>query len=401
MSEHLSRHGLPHLVLEKDRVAESWRTRRWDSLVANGPAWHDRFPGMAFPDLDPDSFAPKDRIVQYFEAYARQIAAPIRCGVAVTALRRGVDGEGFHAETTEGVIEARNVVAATGAFQRPIVPAICPKLADVVQLHAVDYRNPSQLPGGGVLVVGAGSSGVQIAEELVRAGRPVFLSVGRHSRPPRRYRGRDFCWWLGALGHWDAKAAQSGSQHVTIAVSGAYGGRTIDLRELAAQGVTLVGQAQGWSDGVMSFAPDLAANIALGDADLLSLLAEADAYVEREGLVMPQEPAARRIGPDPSCVTDPLLKLDLARSNVAAIVWATGYAPDFSWMQLDAFDDRGGPIHRDGVGVIPGLYFLGLPWLSRRASSFIWGVWKDAEALANHIAQNRAGKQPGRSHPQP
>lgn len=391
MSEHLTRMGISHLAVEKDRIAESWRTGRWDSLVANGPAWHDRFPGMMFSDLEPDSFAPKDRVVRYFEDYARQIAAPIRCGVAVTGLHRRASGSGFRAETSQGPIEADNVVVATGPFQRPTIPAICPQDTGILQLHSNAYRNPVQLPDGAVLVVGAGSSGVQIADELLSAGRRVYLSVGRHSRPPRRYRGQDFCWWLGALGKWDAQAAEAGSQHVTIAVSGAHGGRTVDLREFAARGMTLLGQAQSCRDGVMTFAPDLAANVALGDADMLSMLGEADAYTAREGLDLPQDPAAWLVGPDPACVTNPVLELDLAGARVASIIWATGYALDFDWIKLGAFDERGHPVHRSGISAVPGLYFLGLPWLSRRASSFIWGVWTDAGTLAQHVAARRNG----------
>jgi putative flavoprotein involved in K+ transport len=387
MSEHLSRRSLSHLVLERDRIAESWRSRRWDSLVANGPAWHDRFPALTFAEIDPDSFASKDRIVKYFEEYAAQIAAPIRCGVEVKALREKPDGSGFQVETVHGRIDANTVVVATGPFQRPNIPLLIPMGEGIVQIHSSAYRNPDQLPLGAVLVVGAGSSGVQIADELLRAGRRVYLSVGPHNRPPRRYRGRDFCWWLGVLGKWDAKTVDPKTEHVTIAVSGARGGHTVDFRDLAAQGMTLVGRAGSFRQGIMHFAPDLAQNIALGDIDYLSVLAEADAYVEREGLDLPAEPDARIIGPDPDCVTAPVTELDLAQAGIASIVWATGYAFDFGWLQVDVLDEKGRPKHKDGVSTVPGLYFLGLPWLSRRASAFIWGVWPDAEYLARHIAE--------------
>src|SRR6202790_739 len=206
MSEQLTKHGKPHLVVERHRIAERWRSERWDSLVANGPAWHDRFPSREFSDIDPDSFASANKIVDYFVAHAEQIGAPIRCGVEVTALRKKADGNGFRAETSAGAIEATNVVAATGPFQRPIIPSLVPADAGIVQMHSNTYRNPGQLPSGAVLVIGAGSSGAQIADELLRAGRRVYLSVGPHNRPPRRYRGRDYCWWLGVLGVWDAVA---------------------------------------------------------------------------------------------------------------------------------------------------------------------------------------------------
>lgn len=386
LSGHLSHRGVGHLVVERNRIAERWRSERWDSLVANGPAWHDRFPDLTFADIDPDSFATKDRIVEYFETYARQIDAPVRCGVDVNSVERKADGSGFHVETSDGLIEATNVVAATGAFQIPLIPAVVPQEAGVMQIHSSAYRNPAQLPEGSVLVVGAGSSGTQIADEIMRAGRHVYLSVGPHDRPPLRYRGKDFCWWLGVLGMWDATTTRPGMEHVTIAVSGAHGGQTIDFRKFAARGMTLVGRAGPFEDGVMHIAPDLERNIAGGDAHYLSMLGAADAYIAANGLDLPEEPAAHTLDPLPNCVTDPLTKLNLADCGITAIVWATGFAVDFSWLKADTLDATGRPVHRKGVSDVPGIYFLGLPWLSRRASPFIWGVWHDAEYLAGHIA---------------
>jgi putative flavoprotein involved in K+ transport len=384
MSEQLTERHLPHLVVERYRIAERWRSERWDGLHANGPAWHDRLPGMPIAGVDPDGFATRDQMVAYFVSYAERIAAPMRCGVAVTALRAG--GIGFRAETSQGAIEARNVVAATGPFQRPIIPVVVPPETGIVQMHSSEYRNPGQLPDGAVLVVGAGSSGTQIADELSRAGRRVYLSVSGHQRPPRRYRGRDFGWWLRVLGMWDAPVSDPPEKHVTIAVSGAYGGHTIDFRRLAARGVVLVGRTGAFRDGAMDFSADLASDLARGDASYLSLLDAADAYAVREGLDLPEEPAARTVEPDPACVTDPILQLNLRDAGITAIVWATGYALDFGWLKVDAFNERGVPVHRRGVTDVPGLYFLGLSWLSRRASAFIFGVERDATHLADHIA---------------
>ena len=389
MSEHLSKSSVPHLVLERHRIAERWRTERWDSLVANGPAWHDRFPGMAFPDADPDAFISKEKVADYFVAYAEMIEAPIRCGVEVKTVERLVGRSGFRVETSDGVIEATNVVAATGAFQHPIIPSLVPEAAGLMQIHSSNYRNPDQLADGAVLVVGAGSSGVQIADELNRAGRRVYLSVGPHDRPPRAYRGRDFCWWLGVLGKWDAQTPALGAEHVTIAVSGARGGQTIDFRRLAAQGMVLVGRTQTFGNGVVSFAADLTTNIARGDANYMSVLDEADAYVARNGLDLPLEPSAREIAPDPQCMTDPILELNLADAGIGSIIWATGFTVDYNWLQVDVFDEKGKPRHQRGVSTEPGIYFLGLPWQSRRGSSFIWGVWHDAKHLADHISTQR------------
>jgi putative flavoprotein involved in K+ transport len=393
MSEHLSRHGIPHLVLERDRIAERWRTGRWDSLVANGPAWHDRFPGLEFTDTDPDAFPAKERIADYFVDYAKKIGAPIRCGVEVTSVERKAGAPGFRVETSQGPIEALNVVAATGAFQTPVIPSLVPQDAPVTQIHSFDYRNPDQLPAGAVMVVGAGSSGAQIAEELLGSGRRVYLSVGPHDRPPRAYRGRDYCWWLGVLGKWDVEAMEPGKEHVTISVSGAHGGHTVDFRRFAAQGMTLVGRTQKFENGVLSFAPDLADNLAEGDAYYLWMLKEADAWAERNGMDLPEEPEAYVIGPDPDCVTDPILSLDLAEAGVTSIVWATGYSRDYSWLKVDTFDAQGVPRHQRGVSLEPGIYFLGLPWQSRRGSTFIWGVWHDAKHVADHIATQRSYRQ--------
>ena len=388
MSEHLSSHGVAHLVVERDRIAERWRSWRWDSLVANGPAWHDRFPGLEF-DIDPDGFASKEEVADYFVSYAEKIDAPIRTGIEVISVRKNNGRTGFRVETSDGAIEARYVVAATGPFQRPITPAVVSDSAGIHQIHSNSYRNPQQLPAGAVLIVGAGSSGVQIADELQQSGRQVYLAVGPHDRPPRSYRGRDFCWWLGVLGKWDASAPPRGAEHVTIAVSGAHGGNTVDFRALAASGITLLGRAETFDGGIMRFAPDLRLNIDNGDANYLSMLDEADAYVDRNGLDLPQEPEARAFGPDPDCVTDPILELDLTAAGVTSIVWATGFAVDYSWLQVDAFDENGRPKHQRGVSSEPGVYFLGLPWLSRRGSSFIWGVWHDAKYLADQIAIQR------------
>lgn len=389
MSEHLSRCGVQHLVLERSRIAENWRSARWDSLVANGPAWHDRFPGLEFPGASPDAFVAKEQVADYFEAYARMIAAPIRCGVAVQEVRRLARRPGFRVETSEGPIEALSVVAATGPFQNPVIPPLVPETPGLAQIHSSAYRNPGQLTDGAVLVVGAGSSGGQIADELLRAGRTVYLSVGPHDRPPRAYRGRDFCWWLGVLGKWDLASPGPGTEHVTIAVSGARGGETVDFRRLAAQGMLLVGRTEACLDGTLTFAPDLVDNLARGDANYLSVLDEADAYAARNGLDLPEDPDARAVVPDSPCVTDPIRSLDLAEAGITTIVWATGFTSDYSWLAVDAFDERGRPRHQRGVSSEPGIYFLGLPWQSRRGSSFIWGVWHDAKHVADHIATQR------------
>ena len=391
MSEHLSNAGVEHIVLERHRIAERWRSCRWDSLMANGPAWHDRFPGLEFGSVKPDEFASKQDVVDYFEQYASKINAPIHCGVEVICVEKLKQDRGFHVVTSTGDIKVTNLVAATGAFQVPVIPSLLPKNVRLMQMHSNEYRNPAQLPEGAVLVVGAGSSATQIADELQSSGKQVYLSVGAHDRPPRRYRGQDFVWWLGVLGKWEAQALAPGLSHVTIAVSGAHGGETVDFRRLAARGMTLLGSTREYREGVMQFANDLSDNIRLGDENYLSVLDEADKYIERNGLDMPEEPEARIIADTPTCVREPLAELDLQQADVTAIIWSTGYTHDYSWLEkLDVLDDNGEPVHQRGVAHEPGIYFLGLPWQSRRGSSFIWGVWHDAKYLADHIVMQRA-----------
>lgn len=386
MSEHLSLVGVPHVVLERNRIAERWRSERWDSLVANGPAWHDRFPGLKFEGVSPEAFPPKERMAQYFEDYAAMLKAPVRTGVEVRQVERNVGRPGFKVTTSEGVIEAINVVAATGPFQIPAYPKIVPETDSIQQLHSSAYKNPGQLREGAVLVVGAGASGSQIAEELRKAGKTVYLSVGEHYRPPRSYRGRDYCWWLGALGLWDEVKTKPKKQHVAFAVSGYEGGKTVDFRRLAHMGLTLVGLTRAYKDGVIAFEEGLARNVAEGDQAYFDVLREADAYIEQNGLPFAPEPEAWELLPDPDCLKEPIMSLDLAKAGITTILWATGFTFDYSWLKVNAFDEKGAPFHKRGISAESGIYFLGLPNLVNRASSFIYGVWHDAKYIADHIA---------------
>jgi len=388
MSEHLSNMDIPHIVLERDRIAERWRTARWDSLRANGPAWHDRFPNLEF-DVPDDDFPTKDQYADYFEAYVEKFDLPVRSGVEVNSVERIAGKQGFSAETSKGTIEANRIVAATGPFQTPVIPPIAPTNDKLTQVHSANYYNPEQLPGGAVMVIGAGSSGTQIADELQRAGKQVYLSVGAPDRPPRSYRGRDFCWWLGVLGLWDLTVMEPGKEHVTIAVSGAYGGRTIDFRALAHEGIVLVGMTKAFQNNSVTFQTDLVENLNAGDNSYLELLDKADAYIATNGLDLPEEPEARQKLPDADCISNPVLELDLDEANVNTIIWATGYSQDYSWLKVNAFDDNNKPQHQRGVSSEPGVYFVGLPWQSRRGSSFVWGVWHDAKYIADQIMIQR------------
>jgi putative flavoprotein involved in K+ transport len=386
VSHMLSRQGSPHLVLERGRIAERWRSERWDGLRFQFPNWSVQLPDFPFPHADPDAFATSADIVAFLTAYADHIAAPVRCGIEVRRLSRRQGGRGFLAETSVGPVEADNVVVATGPYQRPIVPPLLEDAVPLFQVHASTYRAPEQLPAGAVLVVGSGASGAQIAEELMRAGRRVHLSVGHHRRMPRRYRGRDLIWWLADMGLDKTPVARRGSDRALPLITGAYGGHTIDFRTFAQQGVALLGRVVAHRAGVLEIAGDIGQSLAAGDAAYMGFLDLADAHAARHVLDLPEEPAARATLPDPPDVRDPVRHLDLGASGISSVIWSTGYGCDFGWIDLPVLDARGEPVHRDGVTELPGLYFIGLQWLSRMNSSFLSGVGEDAAHLAGHIA---------------
>ncbi|ERF80722.1 NAD(P)-binding domain-containing protein [Bradyrhizobium viridifuturi] len=384
MSHRLKQRGIGHLVLERGRIAERWRSERWDGLMFQFPNWSVRLPDFAFPHADADGFSDTAAIIAFIEDYATFVTPPIRCGVEVTKLRR--DAGGFVADLAGGSIAARSVVVATGPYQRPLRPALLDDHPGLFQVHASSYKNPAQLPDGAVLVVGAGASGAQITEELMRAGRRVFLSVGRHNRLPRRYRGRDLFWWLAEMGVDETRVEQRGPSRLLPVISGAHGGRTIDFRRFAADGVTLLGRVTAARNGVLAIAPDLTSNIANGDAYYATFLGIVDDFIAARGLDQPADPLARLRLPDPPCLTAPLDTIDLRAERITGVIWATGYGLDLNWIDIPVLDANGVPRHHHGVSEVPGLYFLGLQWLSKMKSSFLSGVGDDAAALADHIA---------------
>jgi putative flavoprotein involved in K+ transport len=386
MSYRLKQRGIPHLVLERARIAERWRSERWDGLKFQFPNWSVQLPDFAFPHTDPDAFATSGEIVKFIEAYAAFIDPPMRCGVEVTRLSRG--GSSFAAETAHGTIEADSVIVATGPYQRPLMPDLL-RDENIFQVHARDYKNPELLPPGAVLVIGSGASGAQIAEELNRAGRRVFLSVGTNGRLPRRYRGRDLFRWLAGIGIDETPVERRDPSRPLPTITGAHGGHTIDFRRYAADGVMLLGRVRAARDGIIEIAPDLAGSIAKGDAYYAGFLDVVDAYVRQHGLDVPEEPGARAVLPDPACLTNPVQRLDLRAENIDTVIWATGYGLDFGWIDIPVLDARGEPLHRHGITDVPGLYFLGLQWLSKLKSSFLSGVGDDAAVLADHIAGRR------------
>jgi putative flavoprotein involved in K+ transport len=391
MSFGLTEQSRDHIVLEQERVAESWRTRRWDSLRLVGPNRTLELPGFPYAGDAPDGFMDKDEVVAHLEAYARSFGAPVREGVRVTAVEPNPHGPGFLVRTDHGTHAAPQVVVATGALQKPFIPSLAADLPmHVAQVVPYAYRNPATLPPGAVLVVGSGQAGCQIAEELRRAGRPVYLSVGRSWWAPRRYRGRDISLWLRAIGWFDRTidglppGARAGLPNPQFTGSG--GGRNLNVHTLAAEGVVLLGRLRGIRDGTIAFAPDLAENLAWGDEEAESRLRAIDAHIQAGGLDAPPPDPPEYLRPAVDPGRGSPATLDLAENGLTTIVWATGYRPDLGWVRLPVLDAAGYPVQRRGVTSVPGLYFLGLDWLHSAKSGLFAGIGEDAAHLAAVMA---------------
>ncbi|HEX3295824.1 MAG TPA: NAD(P)-binding domain-containing protein [Nocardioides sp.] len=375
MSRHLTARSVDHVVLERGEVASSWRTQRWDSLRLLTPNWMTRLPGRDYRGDDPDGYLSASEVADLVTEYAAASAAPVVTGTTVTALRPG--GEGFHVDTDRGRWNTRTVIVAAGTT-RGNVPAVARRIPALVSIPALQYRNPDQLPAGGVLVVGASASGVQIADELQRSGRPVTLAAGEHVRVPRTYRGRDILWWLDATGildeRWDEVDDLVRARHLpSLQLVGA--SHTLDLNALQDSGVRLVGRFAGLREGVAQFSGSLANVCALADLKLGRLLDTIDDHAGGRG---------ERL--EPTLVRKPPLELSLSSGEIRSVVWATGFRPDFSWLDVPVFDHRGRLLHEGGVTRWPGLYVLGLPMLRRRRSSYLDGARCDAADLSAHLA---------------
>jgi putative flavoprotein involved in K+ transport len=382
----LNARGIEHVVLERGRVGETWRSERWDGFYLNTPNWTLRLPGFEYAGPEPDAFAPLAEIIAGLEAYARSFAAPVREGVEVTAVRP--DRSGLVLETSAGVSRASNVIVAAGAYQRPtpapLSAAMPPGLA---QLHTSEYRRPSQLPEGAVVIVGSGQSGCQIAEELLAAGRRVYLAVGRCPWLPRRYRGRELMHWMADIGLADDTVDKLPSPAArllcNIPVSGNDGGHDCNPRWLARRGAVLLGRIQGVDGWTLRIGPGLAESLAAGDEFVAAFRKRVDDYVAANGVTTanPESPDAREPVPV-------LAELDLREAGVGTILWANGFRPDYRWIQGIEIDEQGWPVHRRGISPLPGLYFVGMHWLHKRKSALLFGVGEDAAYIVDHIHQS-------------
>ena len=383
-SYHLTRRGIEHVVLERGRVGETWRSERWDGFVLNTPNWTLDLPGFPYAGPEPDAFAPRAEVIRYFEEYAESFSAPVREGAEVTHVSR--DDDGFLIETVGDALAAHSVIVAAGSYQRPTAAPLGHNLPeDVFQLHTRDYRRPAQLPDGGVLVVGSGQSGCQIADELVDAGRHVVLSVGRCPWFPRVYRGREVMHWLVETGRVDDTLESLPSPAARLAcnppVSGNDGGHDCNPRWLARRGVDLVGRIADVDGHVVRFAEGLEASLAAGDEFLTAFKRRVDEYVSLSGLDVPEaEPV------EPAMPARHVPELDLRAAGVTTVLWANGFRPDHSWIEGVETDEQGWPIHERGISPIAGLAFVGLHWLYRRKSALLIGVGEDAEYIVSRLA---------------
>ena len=387
-SHFLSERSIDHVVLERGEVANSWRRERWESLRLLTPNWQSRLPGLRYEGPDPDGYMTVPEVTEFIERFAKLARAPVRAGVNVTSVRRADDG--YHVTTSQGEIRGRTVVIASGACNRPSVPPLREAVpATVAQLTPFDYRDPAALPDGGVLVVGASATGVQLAAELRRSGRPVVLSVGEHVRLPRTYRGRDVLWWMDASGVWDQRYDEvddltRARRLPSPQLVGTPERTTLDLNALTSLGVELVGRLAAVRDGRALFSGGLRNVFSLADLKMARLLDTFDEWARVTGrdaeLDAPERFAPTRV-PESA-----RLQLDLRSGEISAIVWATGFRPDYGWLDVPVVDAKGQLRHTGGVVESPGLYALGLPVLRRRKSTFIYGIEDDARAVVGHLA---------------
>jgi putative flavoprotein involved in K+ transport len=395
MSYCLKQRNIDHIIFEKYQIAYSWQEKRWDSFCLVTPNWQCQLPGYPYPGPEPDGFMQRDDILAYIRNYARSFDPPIREGVEVFRICRGADDR-FAVFTADGDYTADQVVIATGGYHTPRIPRMAERLPDSMQqLHSSAYRNPEQLPAGAVLVVGTGQSGCQIAEDLHLAGRQVHLCVGSAPRSPRRYRGKDVVDWLDQMGYYDMPInehpqKESIRHRTNHYVTGRDGGREIDLRRFATEGMQLYGRLKGIQGDRLQFQDDLKINLDSADAVADSIKRTIDQFIADNHLEAPEEAPYTPVW-EP---TAPVLETDLTAADITSVIWCTGYETDFRWVEVPAFDGKGYPSHDRGVTPVKGLYFLGLPWLYTWGSGRFSGIARDALYLADQIIAKRKIQSP-------
>jgi putative flavoprotein involved in K+ transport len=392
-SHYLGKHGIDHIVFEKKTVAHKWKNERWDAFCLVTPNWQCQLPDHPYDGDDPHGFMVKDEIIAYVDRFVRKVNPPVLEGTSVTSLEK--IGDLFTIETSAGTVTADSVVIATSLYSEPAIPRAAERLPDdILQLHTADYRNPSQLREGAVVVVGSGQSGCQIAEDLHLAGRKVHMVTGNAPRCARFYRGRDVVDWLADVGQYDITIAHDGmtkKKHDTNHyLTGRDGGRDIDLRKFALEGMALYGRMKGVADGRMLFEPNLKANLDGADRVYNGINGLIDRYIAEKGI---DAPAGSAYVPLWEPETEPA-DLDLKAEGVTSVIWATGFSPDWSFVGLPIFDGTGYPVQRRGVTGIDGVYVLGLPWLWTWGSGRFLAVGKDAEHVVGHLVSRLEADRP-------
>jgi putative flavoprotein involved in K+ transport len=388
ISWHLVQAGIDHVVLERDTITHTWRDARWDTFCLVTPNWQCQLPGYSYTGPDPDGFMVRSEILDWLDGYVASFDPPVREHTAVVSVRPLDDG-GFSVRTSAGEIVTDQVVVATGGYHTPAVPRIGERLGEhVVQVHSSRYSNPEQLPQGPVLVVGTGQSGAQIAEDLHLAGREVHLAVGHAPRFARRYRGRDVIAWMHDTGHYakpvtDKPVEERTQDKTNHYVTGRDGGRDIDLRAFAADGMTLHGRLVEIDSTSLRFADDLAANLDAADAVYNGINQLIDTHIDAHGLTTQEGPSRYTPTWEPTGYAGSTL----GAADLAAVIWATGFTRDYRWLHAGVFDGAGYPQHERGVTAVEGLYFLGLPWLHTWGSGRFAGIALDAEHVAEHVVE--------------
>jgi putative flavoprotein involved in K+ transport len=395
----LQQNGLKHIVLERGRIGESWLSQRWDSFRLNTPNVMNVLPGLAYDGSEPDGFWRPDELVQYFQRYVEYFHLPVRTGVTVLSVKRTKDGENFIVKTktdgqAEESIESRSVVIASGILQTPKIPRFCSRIPqNITQLHTADYQNPKELPPGAIVVVGSGQSGCQIVEDLLSAGRTVYLCTSKVARAPRRYRGRDILkWWIDmkfvdvTYASLEDKAVSRAAQP-QISGLGRYG-HTVSLQSLAGQGAVILGRLMDINGDTLILSDEAAAHVHFADKFSQQIKDGIDAYLSQAGITPPPVDDDPADIPDPqaSCAS-PLRQLNLREAKVNTVIWATGFTGDFSWIKLPVLDKEGLPIHERGISPVQGLYFIGFPWLNSRKSGVIYGIREDGNYVADQLTK--------------
>ena len=402
VSYFLQQNGNNHVVFEQGQIGESWLAGRWDSFQLNTPNFLNVLPGLPYDGPEADGFWRADNLVNYFQHYVNHFQLPVRTGVTVVSVQRSADEEGFIVKTrregqAEESVSSRSVVVAAGLQRIPKLPSMRSRLPDdIIQLHTADYRNPQGLPPGAVVVVGSGQSGCQITEDLLSAGRTVYLCTSKVGRVPRRYRGRDLLEWWVAMKFLDVTYESLTDKTISRAAQpqisglGRYG-HTLSLQYLASQGVAILGRLLDVQSGTLLLGDEAAAHVHFADEFSQRVKNDIDAYLSRMNITPPplEDNPADLPDREAACVS-PLRELNFHEANVGTVIWATGFTGEFSWIQLPVFDEQNKPIHTRGVSAERGLYFVGFPWLNSRKSGIIYGIGEDAQYIANVIAEQLA-----------